>query len=98
MEEKDIRYGYVRSVWKAGDLNSFDEIFRIIPRSVVATDLHLNYERFSAKVLNPRKFSLQDIHKLALLIGMPFKDLIQLILPKMDIVDQNGRDQPIETA
>ncbi|HTJ14416.1 MAG TPA: hypothetical protein VL547_20400 [Dinghuibacter sp.] len=80
MQEIDHRYKYVRSVWQAGDLNSFAEIFNIIPRSVVAADLHLNYERFTKKVLKPDTLAYRDVLNLAQLTGIDFRKLSELVI------------------
>ncbi|TDW99732.1 hypothetical protein [Dinghuibacter silviterrae] len=79
MDDKDHRYSHVHSVWKAGDLSSFSMIFRIIPRSVVAADMGLNYERLASKLENPSKFLFRDIQKLSTLVDIPFMDLIKLV-------------------
>ncbi|TDW97153.1 hypothetical protein EDB95_4995 [Dinghuibacter silviterrae] len=98
MEDKDPRYSYVRSVWKAGDLKSFDEIFRIVPKSIIATDLHLNYERFSTKVQNLRKLSLREIENLSILIGIPFRALLELVLSGIASANPKDQNQPSETT
>lgn len=80
MSDLDHRYKYVRSIWMAGDLRSFTEIFSIIPRSVVATDLHLNYDRFTKKVSKPEMLTYRDIRKLSVLTGIDFKPLSELVV------------------
>lgn len=80
MQEIDHRYKYVRSIWQAGDLTSFAEIFNIIPRSVVASDLHLNYERFTQKVIKPETLVYRDIQNLARLTGIEFRKLSELVI------------------
>jgi hypothetical protein len=84
MQEIDHRYKYVRSIWLAGDLTSFAEIFNIIPRSVVAADLHLNYERFTKKVLRPETLAYRDIQNLSRLTGIEFKKLSELVIKDIE--------------
>lgn len=81
---KDHRYKYVRSIWAAGDLKSFQEIFSIIPRTIVANDLHLNYERFSKKVVKSELLTFKDIRKLSRLTGIDFKALCDLIVQEIE--------------
>jgi hypothetical protein len=80
MSDLDHRYKYVRSIWIAGDLKSFAEIFSIIPRSIVATDLHLNYDRFTKKVSKPEMLTYRDIRNLSRLTGIDFKSLSELVV------------------
>jgi hypothetical protein len=84
MPTGDIRYKYVRSVWVAGDLTSFRDIFNIVPKSIVAIDLGLNYDRFSKKIIKPELLSFRDIMRLAKLTGIDPKDLAGLVLTDME--------------
>lgn len=77
---KDNRYNYVRSVWKAGDLTTFNDIFQIIPRSIVAKDLGLNYERFVKKIFRPERFTFEDVSRIARLLEIEPKILANLVL------------------
>jgi hypothetical protein len=80
MKSGDPRYKYVRSIWSAGDLNSFDEIFNLVPRSVVATDLGLNYVRFSKKIMKPELLTLWDMYRLSNVTELDPKVLASLAL------------------
>ena len=84
MPSGDIRYKYVRSVWTAGDLRSFAEIFNIVPRSIVATDLGLNYDRFSKKILKPELLTFRDIHRLSRLTDIDPKSIAGLVLDQIE--------------
>ena len=76
---RDPRYSHVKSIWKAGDLDSFSKIFTIVPKSVVSVDMGLNYERFASKLKKPGLFTLGDIHQMSGLIGIDFEALAHLI-------------------
>jgi hypothetical protein len=89
----DTRYKYVQSVWKAGDLTSLKDIFYIVPRSNVAIDLGLHYDRFSKKVNKPEMLQFRDIVSLAKLIDIEPKALADLVL--MDI--EANKTQPKKT-
>ena len=84
MPSGDIRYKYVRSVWNAGDLRSFAEIFNIVPRSIVATDLGLNYDRFSKKILKPELLTFRDIQRLSRLTDIDPKSIAGLVLDQIE--------------
>jgi hypothetical protein len=76
----DPRYKHVRSIWNAGDLQSFSEIFSIIPKSIVSDDLGLNYGRFSKKVHNPELLIFREIILLSELTGVDLQYIVELIV------------------
>jgi hypothetical protein len=90
MSDKDSRYRYVFSIHKAGDLQSFSEIFNIIPRSTVATDLGVNYDRFTKKIINPELLTYKEVRKLSGLTNIDFKSLSDLVVKKIE--DNNSPD------
>ena len=92
----DIRYRYVHSIWKAGDLATFEEIFRIIPMSVVAGDLHLNYDRFARKAADPGNFRYDEIENLSVLVKIPFGELAEMVVRAMTQKQSYTRHQDPE--
>lgn len=84
MSPIDQRYKYVRSIWTAGDLKSFAEMFNIVPRSTVATDLGLNYDRFSKKVLRPELLTFREVKRLSGLTGIDFQALAELVIREIE--------------
>ena len=89
---RDCRYSHVRSIWKAGDLDSFGKIFAIIPKCTVCADMGLNYGRFATKLKKPERFTLGDIQGMSELIGMDFKDLAQLVWLE---IEERARIKPL---
>ena len=81
----DFRYGHVKSIWVAGDLRSFNQIFTIIPKYVISDDLGANYGRFAKKTHDPLLLSFKDVVEIADLTGIPFRRLLELVL--LDIED-----------
>ena len=77
---RDNRYSYVKSVWKAGDLNTFDEIFHIVPKSIFAKDLGVNYQRFVLKIGRPERFTFEEMNRIARLLELEPKVLANLVL------------------
>ena len=80
----DTRYKYVLSVWRAGDLTSLKDIFDMVPRSIVATDIGLNYGRFSQKVLKPELFTFRDLLRLAKYTEIEPKALAEIVLKDVE--------------
>lgn len=65
---------------EADKLGSFLEIFDIIPPSVVASDLRINYNSLQKRMEDHSKFTLNELSKLALLIRCDTRKLVDLAL------------------
>ena len=76
----DSRFGHVHSIYKAGDLKDFVQIFVIIPKSVVAKVLGVNISTLGKKMLRPQLFTLEEILHLAKLFDMPHEALAKLMV------------------
>jgi hypothetical protein len=75
---KDKRYSTVKKLIVSDQLNSFPEIFDIIPKSVVAKDLGMNNMRFSRLMNDVGRFMLKDLHRLADFIEVEGAILVML--------------------
>jgi len=78
--EKDRRYTTEKKLITGGFLNSFGEIFDIVPKSVVARDLGMNNMRFSKLISQPDLFRLSDIFRLATLLEIDGLILLTLVI------------------
>lgn len=76
----DYRYAHVKSIWKAGDLTSFSQIFTIIPKYIISNDLGINYGKFNKKTKELHSLTLNELSDIADLTGVPYKDLVDLVL------------------
>ena len=75
---KDKRYNTVKKLIVSEQLNSFPEIFDIIPKSVVAKDLGMNNMRFSRLMNDMGRFMLEDLHRMADFIEVDGTILVML--------------------
>jgi hypothetical protein len=87
---KDNRYKAVKAMIETNGFKSFKDIFEIIPRSIVAADLGIHYNRFIDKVSKPGEFSLRDLVTLAKLIETPPMKLIELALNNIEVKKRKG--------
>jgi len=78
-KRKDPRYKTLRIVINAGGIKSFRDLFKVVPRSVVAGDLGTNNNRFYRLVLNPGDFTFNEIRQMAKLIGCKYEQLRELV-------------------
>jgi hypothetical protein len=81
MEEKDRRYTVVKLMLdaKKSPIKIFKHIFDHIPKTVVASDMHTNNNRMQGLIDNPLGFTLEEIDRIAGLIGCPADKLVKLI-------------------
>lgn len=89
MPRSDPRYKYVNSVWEAGELTSFPEIFNIVPKSVVSKDLGINYGRFAKRVQEPGSLTFEEAFRLAKLLQISPQSLANLIMDNMESADSS---------
>lgn len=88
----DFRYPHVHSIWRAGDLRTFEQIFEIIPKTVVSKDLGMHYHSFIHRLDNPRLINMDQIIVLSDLTGISLDGIYALI--KEDILVREANRKP----
>ena len=81
---KDSRYKAIKAMLEADNFKSFKDLFEIIPRSVVAADLGIHYNRFVQRINNPEDFSLRELIILSGLIGTTPPVLFNLVMKDIE--------------
>jgi hypothetical protein len=81
--ERDPRYQNLRDLLVGGFIEDFDQLFTPIPKSVIYTDLGMNYVRFQKLINDPLLFTYKETKALASLIGCDPKYLMDLIYKRM---------------
>jgi hypothetical protein len=92
MLTSDPRYKYLPSIVNTGQLQSFRQIFDVVPMSVIASDLGHNYGRFRRKVFNPMSFTFDDIGRLSSVTGLPWNSLCELVRYDIEGFKSNNSD------
>lgn len=77
---KDPRYKTLKIMIETGNIKAFEEMFNVVPKTVVATDLGINYGRFLDKLNSLQDFSLKELFKLADLIEVDNKAVVNIVL------------------
>lgn len=80
MEKGEKRYSALKAYMESGNVQSLDELFQIVPKSVFVRDSGINYVRLTTKINNPEKFTVKDIIVLSDLIGIDSRKLFDLII------------------
>lgn len=78
-EEIDYRYETVKMYIQKKRITKFKEIFKHIPKTVVALDMHTNNNRMTALMQRPWELTFEEAYFIATLIGIEFKVLSALI-------------------
>jgi hypothetical protein len=80
MGNRDSRYDLIKPMLSEGNIVSFTDIFKYIPKTIVANDLGKKVDRFTVMMTNVEKFSIEEIMKMARLCRMSVEQMIDLIL------------------
>ncbi|MDR3713296.1 MAG: hypothetical protein P4L51_10805 [Puia sp.] len=75
---KDRRYTDVKELIQSGHIKTFGRIFDFIPKTVVYTDMGMNYNRFQKLFFDPELYTIRELKAMAMLIGCDPKTLIDL--------------------
>lgn len=77
---KDARYAGVRALLLQNGLSRFQDILDHIPDRVVYTDIRMGYKAWMNRFANPALFSIDELRRLAALIDIDPRVLVDLIL------------------
>ena len=76
---KDKRYVIAKNLITTGYVRSFSDLFEIIPKTVIVTDLGMNNRRFSRLITNVENFLLYDVFRMAALLEISEPEMVNLI-------------------
>ena len=76
--ERDERYTTVKHLIETGYIKSFRDMFPTIRKSVVARDLGMNNGRFTRLMNNVKKFTLDELYRLAVFLEIDEKKMLEL--------------------
>jgi hypothetical protein len=77
--KKDHRYFTAKVLIESKNIKTFQEIFKHIPKSVVAKELRTNNNRMTQVIEKPAYLRIGEAQKIAKLIGVPFMVIAELI-------------------
>jgi len=80
MTKRDHRYDVVKLMINSGDVESFNDIFRYIPKTVVATDLGKKVDRFTSLMNRVEKFTVGELFTIARFCSISESKILELML------------------
>ena len=79
MIQRDHRYELIPAMLEARRVQSFLDIFKFIPRTVVARDLGMKVARLSARLRHLENFTLAEIFIIGDFCGLSRLKILELI-------------------
>jgi hypothetical protein len=79
MEDKDSRYYLIKPMITEGRIISFNDIFKFIPKTIVARDIGKKVDRFTELMHKVEKFTLEELFLIAKFCEIDKGQIIQLI-------------------
>ena len=80
MIKRDNRYDLIKPMVDTGKIVSFNDIFKYIPKTVVAKDLGKKVDRFNTLMSRVEEFALQDLFIIAGFCELGEEDILKLIV------------------
>src|SRR5258708_33832345 len=78
MIKRDDRYTIVKTMYQAGHIVFFNDIFKYIPKTIVALDLGKKVDRFNKLMTRPDEFTLQELYIIASFCGLTERKIYEL--------------------
>jgi hypothetical protein len=92
MAERDHRYAVIKPLYEQGKIRSFLDIFRFVPRTVVAGDLGKKVARFSAQLNHLENFDLSDLFLIDNLCQLTRTQMLKLMTMEFAIRDNETNE------
>ncbi|HEY4286519.1 MAG TPA: hypothetical protein VGN00_05420 [Puia sp.] len=70
MSKRDERYGIVLSLYKDGKITTLTDVFKYIPKTIVAKDLGKRVNDLNKRMDKPDLFEMGDIYLIGRLCGL----------------------------
>lgn len=80
MEKRDSRYELIRPMFNGGKIKTLTDIFKFIPKTVVAGDLGKKVDRFTALINKVERFTLEELFRIADLCDLERSQILQLVM------------------
>lgn len=85
--QKDGRYKTVKRLIEKSDVRELREVFKYIPKAIVAADLGIAPARFSERLNQVEKFYLRDLFAVARLFNVEEIKVLHLASTQYEIVN-----------
>ena len=80
MGNRDSRYDLIKPMLLEGKIVSFTDIFKYIPKTIVANDLGKKVDRFTVMMNQVEKFTLEELFRMAAFCRLTRDQMFGLLL------------------
>jgi hypothetical protein len=80
MGNRDSRYDLIKPMLSEGKIVSFTDIFKYIPKTIVANDLGKKVDRFTVMMNQVEKFTLEELFRIAAFCRLTRDQMFGLML------------------
>jgi len=96
MANRDPRYDLIKHLYKEGKIKSFNDIFKYVPKTIVATDLGKKVDRFTELLNRVGGFTLDEVALMASFCELEESVMFKLIekeyfIQKKQIIHANNK-------
>jgi hypothetical protein len=81
--KKPNHYAVLKTAMENGTVENMRDITRVVPITVLTLDMRLNYNTLSKRLLDPSRFTMGDIQRLAFLIGIDPAELFRRVVKEI---------------
>ena len=79
MGHRDARYDLIKPMFIGGKIKTFSDIFKFIPKTVVATDLGKKVDRFTDLMNKVEGFTVQELFMMATFFELEESEILSLV-------------------
>jgi hypothetical protein len=80
MANRDPRYDLIKPMLVEGKIISFKDIFKYIPKTIVANDLGKKVDRFTELMNRVDQFTLEELFMIAKFCGLDDEQMLKLVM------------------
>jgi len=84
MGNRDSRYDLIKPMLSEGKIVSFTDIFKYIPKTIVANDLGKKVDRFTVMMNQVEKFTLEELFRIAAFCRLSRDQMFGLMLQEYE--------------
>lgn len=93
MAHRDPRYDLIKIMIIQGSIKSFNDIFKFIPKTIVATDLGKKVDRFTELMNRVEEFTLHELFIIANFCQVEESDMVKLALNEY-LINKEKKSNP----
>jgi hypothetical protein len=79
----DPRYELIRIMYDAGKISQLSDIFKYIPKTIVAYDAGMNLDQLSQRLRDPKKWVVRQLFRVGQLCDLTEDEMLRLAMEEV---------------